>query len=258
MLFDCHLHSAISSDSKSSALEMCRAAVNMHASTICFTEHFDMNPADTNYLFYNHEKYCAEIERAKAAFGDRIEILQGIEFSEPHSYPRDFEMMTKKNFDFILGSLHWFNETWAGAADIQRKYSLQEISEMHFEETLKMVQSGGFDSLAHMDFPRRYIEGCTEPDDLIARILSTLIKSNISLELNSSPLRKGKDFTLPSRAILQKYKSLGGTSVTMGSDAHGPDEVCSGFGYLAEQAASLQLKPVIYRGRKPCACGGDS
>jgi histidinol-phosphatase (PHP family) len=252
MLFDCHLHSAISSDSKSTIDEMCRAAIKKGVSTICFTEHVDMNPTDTNYLFYDHERYCAQIESARKAYGNSLEILQGIEFAEPHLYPRDFETMTKKGFDFILGSVHSFGGTWAGAPDVRAKYSPEQISEKHYRETLKMVEFGGFDSLAHMDFPRRYVQECTEPEELIRRILSTLVKSGISLELNSSPLRKGLAFSLPSPSILRAYAAAGGKRVTMGSDGHASAEIRSGFDHLIAQAAAFGLEPVIYRGRKPC------
>jgi histidinol-phosphatase (PHP family) len=252
MLFDCHIHSAVSSDSKSTIDEMCRAAIAKGVPTICFTEHLDMNPTDTNYLFYNHERYCTQIESARRSHGHSLEILQGIEFAELHLYPREFESMTKKGFDFILGSVHNFGGTWAGAPDIRARYSPEQISEMHYEETLRMAEFGGFDSLAHMDFPRRYIHECTEPKAFIAPILSTLIRSGISLEMNSSPLRKGKDFSLPSRTILEKFRALGGTRVTLGSDAHAPAEICSGFDHLSAQAAAFGLEKVIYRGRKPC------
>jgi histidinol-phosphatase (PHP family) len=251
MLFDCHLHSTISSDAKSPILDMCRSAVRKGVSIVCFTEHLDMNPTDSNYLFYNHKNYDSEIEKAKALFGGKIEILQGIEFSEPHRYPDDFEKATRKKFDFILGSVHAFQGTWAGAADVLEKYSADKIFEMHYAETLRMVQFGGFDALAHMDFPRRYIADYKEPFGLIDPILSTIVRSNISLELNSSPLRKGEEFSLPSPAILQRYKDLGGKYVTMGSDAHHCDEICSGMEHLTAQMKSHQLEAVVYRGRKP-------
>jgi histidinol-phosphatase (PHP family) len=259
MLIDCHLHSTISPDGKSSIGEMCRSAVRKGVSVICFTEHFDLNPADSTHGYYNHEKYISEMEQAKAFFGEKIEILLGIEFSEPHQYPEDFEIMMKRNFDYVLGSMHSIGDTWAGAADILQKYSAEEVFEMHYTETLKMVQFGGFDALAHMDFPRRFISEYKEPNHLIGPILATLIKSNVALELNSSPWNRGRDFSLPSPAILQKYRDLGGKFVTMGSDAHNADEICSGFEHLAAQTAFHQLEPVVYRKRKPYPMegGGD-
>ena len=256
MLFDTHVHSKISSDAKNSIIDMCNAAVLKGVSVICFTEHFDLNPDDTNYGFYNHDEYTSEIDQARSLFSDKLEILQGIEFSEPHKYPRQFELMMKKNFDFILGSLHWIGDTWAGAEDILARYSMDEVHRMHYSETLKLARFGGFDSLAHIDFPRRYLKNFPEPDELIDEIVTTLIRSNISLELNSSPLRKGNDFAFPSQAILHRYGHFGGKTVTIGSDAHSTDDIGSGYEYMLNQAASFQLEPVLYRLRKPYKLAG--
>ncbi|MBN2086221.1 MAG: histidinol-phosphatase HisJ family protein [Anaerolineales bacterium] len=255
MLIDCHVHSTISSDARSPIAEMCRAAIRKGGGIVCFTEHLDLNPADANFGYYNHEKYAAEIAGARAAFGDKIEILQGIEFSEPHVYPRDFERMVKKNFDFVLGSVHAFRGTWAGAEDILQKYSNEEIYHMHYSETLKMVQFGGFDSLAHMDFPRRFLPEHKEPPDLIDPIFSALIKAGIALELNSAPLNRGKDFSLPSPTLLRRYQDLGGRYVTMGSDAHHADEICMGMDALTAQIESHRFEAVVYRGRKRFPAG---
>jgi histidinol-phosphatase (PHP family) len=257
MTIDCHIQSTISSDAKSPIMDVCRSAVRKGVSIVCFTEHFDLNPEDSNYLFYNHERFASEIEQAKVSYAGKIEVLMGIEFSEPHLYPREFESMLKHAFDFVLGSVHTFQGTWAGAADVRQKFSADEIFEMHYAETLRMVQFGGFDSLAHMDFPRRYISDYREPAGLIDPILSELVRSNIALELNSSPLRKGMDFCLPSPAILGRYAQLGGKSVTVGSDAHHAEEIGSGNDHLAVQISSHQLEPVVFRGRKsfPVAAG---
>ncbi len=250
MVFDTHVHSTISSDARDSIFDMCGAAVLKGASVICFTEHYDMNPADPNYGFYDHDKYTSEIDQARSFFSEKLEILLGIEFSEPHKYPRQFELMMKNNYDFVLGSIHWINDTWAGAEDLLVKHSLSEAHRMHYSETLKLARFGGFDSLAHIDFPRRYLKNFPEPDELIDEIVTTLIRSNIALELNSSPLRKGNDFAFPSRTILSRYGHHGGKTVTIGSDAHCVDDICSDHGYMLDQAASFQLEPVVYRQRK--------
>ncbi len=71
--------------------------------------------------------------------------------------------MTKRKFDFVLGSVHTFQGTWAGAEDILQKYSADEIYDLHYAETLKMVRFGGFDALAHMDLPRRYLRNPGSP-----------------------------------------------------------------------------------------------
>jgi histidinol-phosphatase (PHP family) len=252
MAFDCHLHSTHSSDAESPILDMCRSAIDQGISAVCFTEHYDLDPMDSKYDRFHHERYRADIDRARAAFDGRVEILTGIEFSEPHKYPKEFESMAGKGFDCILGSMHAIGDTWAGAADIRTKYSLEKIFEIHYAETLAMVRFGGFDALAHMDFPRRFFDDYREPEDLINPILAALVRNGIALELNSSPLRNGKDFSLPSETILHRYRELGGVFVTTGSDAHCAGDVGSGLEHLAGRIRIHGLRQVIYRGRNRC------
>jgi histidinol-phosphatase (PHP family) len=252
MIFDCHLHSTHSADAESPIHDMCRSAVQKGLSVVCFTEHYDLDPMDSKYDRYDYERHRADIDRAKAAFDGRLEVLYGIEFSEPHRYPKEFEETAGRGFDFILGSMHSIGGTWAGAVDILTRFSPEQIFDLHYTETLNMVRFGGFDALAHIDFPRRFIAEYREPRDLIDPILDALVRSGIALELNSSPLRHGKDFSLPSPAILRRYRELGGLFVTAGSDSHRAGDVGSGLEHLAAQIRAHGLQPVIYRARKRC------
>ena len=102
--------------------------------------------------------------------------------------------MTRRKFDFVLGSVHAFRGTWAGARDILQKYSADEIFEMHYSETLEMVQFGGFDALAHMDFPRRFVPEYKEPPDLIDSIFTTIIQCGNCPGIEQCAAEPGKRF----------------------------------------------------------------
>ena len=49
------------------------------------------------------------------------------------------------------------------------------------------------------------------------------------IEVNTSGLRQGAGETMPGIRCLKLYKELGGTVITVGSDAHLPEDVGSGF-----------------------------
>ena len=64
---------------------------------------------------------------------------------------------------------------------------------------LETVRAGGFDTLAHFDLPKRYHR-----------------------------------IAVPDKEILQRYAQLGGTMITVGSDAHCPEDVGAGFDYVQD------------------------
>jgi histidinol-phosphatase (PHP family) len=65
-----------------------------------------------------------------------------------------------------------------------------------------------------------------EPSSLAAApevyepVLQALIDSGTGLEVNTSGLRQGPGETYPTEAIVRRFRELGGTRVTAGSDAH--------------------------------------
>ena len=51
---------------------------------------------------FNIKEYFNEIERLNALYYPSIEILSGIEFSEPHLFKDEFEYYSSLPFDYIL------------------------------------------------------------------------------------------------------------------------------------------------------------
>jgi histidinol-phosphatase (PHP family) len=78
-----------------------------------------------------------------------------------------------------------------------------------------------------LTYPWRYIvgeRGLVIDDDLfrdkIDRVLMSLIEKRKALELNTSGLRQKLGKTMPDLPVIQRYRELGGTLITIGSDAH--------------------------------------
>ena len=59
-----------------------------------------------------------------------------------------------------------------------------------------------------------------------------MIHKGIALEVNSGGLKYGLGFPNPHPDILRRYRQLGGEMVTVGSDAHRPEQVGYGFDTL--------------------------
>jgi histidinol-phosphatase (PHP family) len=250
---DLHVHSNHSSDGRTTIDEMCRHAVAKGVTIICFTEHVDSDPRDKGYGFFQYDGYSRDVELAQEKYQDRLTVLKGIEFSEPHLYPREFETITRADFDFVLGSVHWvqeFGAYWADPGRLLPTYPAERLYEAYCSEILKAIRFGGFDSLAHVDFPKRYLLSKHEPSDLIGEAMGELAKKGIALELNSQPIRKQYPEINPSPTICAIYARSGGRIVTVGSDAHDSDQVGQDFDRLAEVTRLYHFSPVYFRKRR--------
>ena len=62
-------------------------------------------------------------------------------------------------------------------------------------------------------------------NDVISDIFKTIISKNIGLEVNSSGLRQKCGFSFPTIEYVEMYKSLGGSIISVGSDAHSTDQL---------------------------------
>ena len=84
----------------------------------------------------------------------------------------------------------------------------------------------------------------------ITQILTNLIQRGIGLELNTNRARGNLEERW--RPILECYHRLGGEIVTLGSDAHRPEDVGLGIPEGAELLRSIGFRyHTVYRQRKP-------
>lgn len=58
----------------------------------------------------------------------------------------------------------------------------------YYQIMQKTVELGGFQVLAHLDFPKLFFDKWVIDDDVLDMILSTMIDKNILLEVNTSSL----------------------------------------------------------------------
>jgi len=231
LIADTHVHSDFSADAEDTIKDMCEVAIDKGLSFICFTEHIDENPKSEGLNFFDAEKYLNTIEEVGRKYKEEIIILSGVEFSEPQLYSKKFKKVLAKNYDSLLGSIHWIDDILIGHEELINLYNTQEIFEKYYDLVLEMTEHGGFNVLAHLDLPKRYIGVEYENSEVIKKILRIIIEKDIALEINTSTLRRGLNESMPGSKILALYSELGGKKVTIGSDAHRIQDIASDFNY---------------------------
>ncbi len=249
MRADYHIHTEFSDDSTETMEAQTWRGIELGLSEICFTDHVDYGikrdwddvagvvwekrtengeTYHTALANVDYPKYFEKIERLREAYRGRIAIKAGLEFGiQSHrvfEYEKLFERYAKK-LDFVLFSMHQVSdkEFWTG--DFQRGRTQKEYNEEYYEEILRTQKLfKNYSVLAHLDLIVRYDEAGVYPfekvKDIVAEILRQAIKDGKGIELNTSSWKYGLKDTQPSRAILKLYRDLGGTIITIGSDAH--------------------------------------
>ncbi len=212
--------------------DMIGRAAQLGLKGIAITDHVDFNPGDEGYQYFDERGFSREFEIQKSCFNSELKILKGVEFDAPNLYPDHFHFFTESDYDVLIGSVHMIGDVFVGNREKLRHLSLEGLFNAYYKNMLEMVESGGFDILAHMDFPKRYYH-CSKGDpELIDAILEVIIDKSIALEINTSPLRKNYNETSPGRDIIKRFQQLGGQKITIGSDAHSPEHIVRDFDYV--------------------------
>lgn len=249
MINDLHIHTKYSCDSEAVMEEYCQKAIKNNMKYICFTDHVDFNKNDYGYGYYNVNKFFEEFYNVKEKYGDKVELLCGIEFSEPHLYKGELEKLAKCPYDFIIGSIHWVGDMFP-CLETRNNYPAHKFYDLYWKEVLKAVESGGFDSLGHIDFPKRYYNEVVYNELIINEIFNKMKKNNIVMEINTSSLRKGLTTSMPDQEVLRIYKNNGGKYVTIGSDAHNVEDLSADNNYAKDLIGQTMLSEVIFKQHK--------
>jgi histidinol-phosphatase (PHP family) len=247
MQLDYHVHTDNSLDCKTPMQEMCQHAIAAGVTEIAFTDHFNNHLLDIDLGYYNPDRFFKEIEACRTQF-PTLSILAGIELGEPHRWQRRIRPVIEQYpYDLVLGSVHWVgNESVFNTQYYYARTALQAYTE-YFEEVIAMIQSGGFDILAHVDLPKRVayeIYGGYDVhayEALIRRVWQACLEQGITPEINTKSMRMAVNQPHPAVDALGWYVEMGGTNITIGSDAHHADSLAGQFqpARLCAQAAGL-------------------
>ena len=230
-MFDFHMHSRVSFDGHDSGEAMARAALAAGLKEICFTDHLDYDPlGKMGVLAFDTDSYNAEYDSLKIP---GLTIRRGMEFGMTQDNKVQFQQdLQRRPFDFVLGSIHfvddldvYFEEYWSGKTIFQAE-------RRYLESTLECVRiHDNFDVLAHLTYiakthchPAPRIVPYEDHREIIDEILRVLVAKGKGLELNTSGMDRCGGF-LPTADIFLRFKELGGTIVTVGSDAHRTNRV---------------------------------
>lgn len=240
MLADLHTHSLYSYDGKpdSSPESLVKSAIAAGLSHIAITDHCDIDcELAGSCPALDRARAFSQIAAVKEKYREQIDVLIGIELGQAHHCPTEARAALEEHpYDIVLSSLHnllderdfyYFDFTRLGEDEIHAFFN-----RVIAEET-ELCDFDGIHVVTHLTYMDRYMHrdgkalNITPHTDALKRLLEKIVKKGLTLELNTSCLDTG--LGMPTPEILALYRSLGGTRVCLGSDAHTPARVAQHF-----------------------------
>lgn len=249
MLVDYHIHTKECGHARGEMPEYVEAAIARGLPEMGFSDHMPLPylPLDEEYMMptARFPEYLAEVARLQEKY-PRIRIRLGVEADFIPGYTEQLvQILSGYPLDYVYGSVH-FIDGWlhddSRFIDGYERHGVDNVYRDYFRLVQGAAESGVFDILSHLDLvkkfgfrPQRDIRG------LLEETVAAVAESGKCIEINTSGLRKPVREIYPGKELLELLFGAN-VPVTLGSDAHAPEEVAGDF----DQAVAL-LRRVGYR-----------
>ncbi len=243
ILCDLHTHTHYSFDGAPEATHdaMCRRALEVGLTDIAFTDHCDINgEVEGIYTPYRASEAFAAMQAVKEKYRGRLNVICGIELGNATQYPAEAAaVLAAHPYEYVIGSLHNLERVPDFCMlkyDLMTDAHIHSIFDRELDETIGMVEqfpnSGkAFTTIGHITYMHRYVTLAKKKLDFkphyekIEHLYRAIIDRDIALEINVSTLWKGLGIAMPTLELLKFYRDCGGKLVTIGSDAHAPENL---------------------------------
>ena len=206
MLFDTHLHTKFSADSKMSIEDAILSAKQQNIGLV-LTEHLDYDfPGDDIYEF-NPQQYFQEYSSYQSKT-----LYLGVEVGmQEHTLIQSKKFVESAPFDQVICSLHLLDgkDLFYESCYTENKHT---VYLNYLNTMIKLIKQHDFANiLGHEEF-----------HDTIDILWQTIIDKGIVPELNTRRFDNSNNISILLK-LYERYAMLGGKYVSIGSDAHKPE-----------------------------------
>lgn len=275
------MHPDYSVDACGTIAEHCRKALERELGEICFTTHFDADPAysgQEGWVRLNGRltplsgrwlgAYHDEIARAREEFGScGLVVRAGLEVDYFGGVERALiPVLERFPFDFLIGSVHrvggYLLSSRVGASAWLEAYGIDEGVGRYCVAVAEAAGCGLFDCLGHLEVYHRSLRSParTAPmrpavrEAFESALTEAVRTGGVGLEINTRGAGRGGRPTSPGPEVLRMARRLGLRVLTVGSDAHSPDQVGEGLDAGLDAALAAGFREYCtFEGRKATA-----
>lgn len=232
ILYDSHMHTTLCKHAKGAPTEYAKQAEKIGLKGIIFTCH---NPGPKGWdervrmSMAQFPTYLKMVEEVREEWNGRLDIRLGLECDYYPGFESFLEeLLTKAEFDYILGSLHPGHPYYK---DQFYKGSVLNFQKLYFKHLAMAAESGLFNTLSHPDLIKNLYPNEWHVDQLMDDIrhnLDRIARTGVAMELNTSGLNKRVKEMNPGPEILAEMADRQ-IPVVLGSDSHAPDRVGADF-----------------------------
>ncbi|NMB24926.1 MAG: histidinol-phosphatase [Firmicutes bacterium] len=256
MLVDYHLHTVYSRHAKGTIEEYLTKAEALGIEEVCFTEHTSRQylteeaKARIPYVWMqDHELSLYLEDLAEAATKTPLRLKRGLEvdyFVGFEDALRDF--LKEWPLDFVMGTIHFLPAYDMRYVTLVEDAPANLLLE-YFGYAKQAVETGLFDSLAHIHLPWQAVpwpKGDLEKEVLqsLAEVVAAAKVQDMCLEINT------RAFNFEGYGTLGLYQNFLGmladydVPITMGSDAHSPQEIGRNYSAIIKELARYGIDEV--------------
>lgn len=237
MLPDYHFHTIFSGDSETPVRAQLDRAIALGMKSLCVTDHHDYDVDSEIDFTLDINRYFETMTQLREEYKKQIDLRIGIELGlQTHLEEYFKELLSAHPFDYVIGSTHFIDRKDPAYPVFFEGKKEEEAYLQYFQVTLDNVKHlNTYDTAGHMDYIIRY--GPNKADhyrydtyrEIFDEILKAIIEHGKGIECNTAGFRKGIHQPNPGKEIIKRYRELGGEIITIGSDAHIPEDLGADF-----------------------------
>lgn len=253
-LHDNHVHSYYSPDSNQPLIPYIEKAIELGCKYFLVTDHLDFNFCNKGEDWHSdYDKQKAELDELTYIYGDKIELLQGIEIGYKKEYINAIKSIIEHHhFNVVNFSIHDYDGINFYYKEEFEKYGIDKTLNLYFDLYIEALNSGvDFDVICHIDYGFKTAHFAdknlklSDYNDKIETILKLVIEKNKVLEINTK-VQEGISDDTNVRFLLSKYYELGGREISISSDSHELERYLSNFDHYVEIAKSIGFDHLCY------------